>query len=205
MQAVFLYTVALLAHHCIVSHAPSGQTVGMIIWSTAQHTSMWCNLQSHQSPVDGGNGKQWCAMASKAASRCLSPLPISCHLCSHASDLADLPLSLTCNEDAGVHWSAGDTTLRNSSIGCESFKPNIGYITGYRIISSDRFTTLCCNRDPDTPSNAEQQKSSFMMTSARISVSKASCISEHLTLRVCRSAADSGSNVGTRLVMSASS
>ena len=45
-----------------------------------------------------------------------------------------------------------------------------------------------CISDPYTPANTKQQKSSFVMTSERISVSKASYVSQRRTLRICRSA-----------------
>jgi len=53
------------------------------------------------------------------------------------------------------------------------------------------FSTDCsrCISNPNTPVNAEQQKSSFVMTSDRTNVSKASCVNERRTLRICRSAA----------------
>ena len=53
------------------------------------------------------------------------------------------------------------------------------------------FNTDCghCISDPDTPANTEQQKSSFVMTGEQSIVIKASCVSEHLTLHICPSAA----------------
>jgi len=65
------------------------------------------------------------------------------------------------------------------------------------------FSTDCsrCISNPDTPVNAEQQKSSFVMTSDRISVSKASCVSECRTSHVsylpqcCKTSPDGCSDV----------
>jgi len=59
------------------------------------------------------------------------------------------------------------------------------------------FNTDCsrCIRDPDTPVDAERHMSSFVTTSARIGISNASCVIEHLTLHICHSAAKHGLTV----------